>query len=209
MQASLYIKGLAPCTKSVAESLGKYLLSIIWRLVRKRLSLNRELVMTEVVNKGSLEIWQFCYKNATERSLDKCKTNWYTELKLKGSSSPASAKRLKEGIQLNLHSKSQSAVYQSITVLLCIFVSKWRPSSIGWQSYLGQFLLQIILLTYFQFQNWNRCSLQSYSRWQRKSRCSLRGIRSGRFIVQVSHFLSETNLLAKKFFDCYPKSAKN
>jgi len=75
VQASLYIKGLAPCTKSVAESLGKYLLSIIWRLVRKRLPLNRELVMTEVVNKGSLEIWQFCYKNATERSLEKCKTN--------------------------------------------------------------------------------------------------------------------------------------
>lgn len=92
---------------------------------------------------------------------------------------------------------------------LCIFVSKWRPSSIGWQSYLGQFLLQIILLTYFQFQNWNRCSLQSYSRWQRKSRCSLHGIRSGRFTVLVSHFLSETNLLAKKFFDCDPKFANN
>jgi hypothetical protein len=75
VQASLYIKGLAPCTKSVAEILEKYLLSIIWLLVRKRLSLNRELVMTEVVNKGSLEIWQFCYKNATEERVDKCKTN--------------------------------------------------------------------------------------------------------------------------------------
>lgn len=69
------LRGLHLALKSVAESLVKYLLSIIWLLVRKRLSLNRELVMTEVVNKGSLEIWQFCYKNATERSSDKCKTN--------------------------------------------------------------------------------------------------------------------------------------
>jgi hypothetical protein len=73
--SSSKIKGLAPYTKSVAESFGKYLLSIIWLLVRKRLPLNRELVMTEVVNKGSLEIWQFCYKNATEERVDKCKTN--------------------------------------------------------------------------------------------------------------------------------------
>ena len=29
------------------------------------------------------------------------------------------------------------------------------------------------LLTYFQSQNWNRCSLQSYSRCQREDRCSL------------------------------------
>ena len=121
MQASLYIKRLAPCTKSVAESNGKYLLSIIWLLVRKRLPLNRELVMTEVVNKGSLEIWQFCYKNATERSLDKCKTNWYTELKLKGSSSPASAERFFEGFQFSLHSRSQSTVYQLITVLFFVY----------------------------------------------------------------------------------------
>ena len=114
-------------------------------------------------------LWKFGWVAETS-SLLNCRTGNRSG----GSNPPASATRLKEGIQLNLHSRSQSTVYQLITVLFSyIFVSRWRPSSIGWQSYLSQFLLQFLLQKFCCHKNvaenlrWIPSWILCYRKWPR------------------------------------------
>ena len=75
-------------------------------------------------------IWKFGWVAETS-SLLNCRTGNRTG----GSNPPASAERFFEGFQFSLHSRSQSTVYQLITVLFSyIFVYGWSPFCIGWQS---------------------------------------------------------------------------
>ncbi len=77
----------------------------------------------------------------------------YKGFKLKGFRPPASATRLKEGIQLNLHSRSQSTVYQLITVLFRIFLfqDEGHPASVG-SHILVNFCYKLFYLLIFSFK---------------------------------------------------------